>query len=78
MALTPVQRRSLVAKTQKAFKVGERRVCRTMRFARSTIRYRSVAEEQVSLRIRIRELANVHISWGYQRIWIKLRAKVGL
>lgn len=44
-----------------------------MCFARSTIRYRSVANEQVSLRNRIRELANVHVSWGYQRIWIKLR-----
>ncbi len=40
---------------------------------RSTVRYRSVADEQVSLRMRIRELARVHVSWGYQRIWVKLR-----
>jgi len=41
--------------------------------ARSTIRYRSVADEQVSLRMRIREIAGVRVSWGYPRIWVKLR-----
>lgn len=40
---------------------------------RTTIRYHSVADEQVSLRMRIRELAGVHVCWGYPRIWIKLR-----
>ncbi len=41
--------------------------------ARSTIRYRSVADEQVSLRMRIREIAGVRVSWGYPRIWVQLR-----
>ena len=56
-----------------AFGVSERRVCATLCLPRMTIRYRSVADEQVSLRMRIRELANIHVSWGYPRIWIKLR-----
>ncbi len=59
--------------TRTAYSVSERRVCETMCLPRSTVRYRSVADEQVSLRMRIRELARVHVSWGYQRIWVKLR-----
>ena len=39
----------------------------------STIRYRSVADEQVSLRMRIREIAEVRVSWGYPGILVQLR-----
>ena len=56
-----------------AYEVSERRACSTFCVARSTIRYRSVADEQVSLRMRIREIANVRVSWGYPRIWVQLR-----
>lgn len=56
-----------------AYDVSERRTCLTFCLARSTIRYRSVADKQVSLRMRIREIAEVRVSWGYPRIWVQLR-----
>jgi len=71
--LTPAAQRHLVNRTKVAYEVSERRACSTFCVARSTIRYQSVADEQVSLRMRIREIANVRVSWGYPRIWVQLR-----
>ena len=71
--MTPVQRRDLGRQTQLAYDVSERRVCKVFRFARSTIRYKSVADDQASLRMRIREIAEVRVTWGYPRIWVQLR-----
>lgn len=63
----------MVRKTQAAYSVSERRACRVLRAPRLTQRYRSIKDEQAALRLRIREIAGVHATWGYQRIWIKLR-----
>lgn len=56
-----------------AYRVSERRACRVLAAPRSTHRYQSVADDQACLRKRIREIAEQHASWGYPRIWIKLR-----
>jgi len=71
--LTPDQKRTLARQTQTAHAVSERRACSTLCVPRSTLRYKAIANDQASLRMRIRDLAGVHVSWGYQRIWIKLR-----
>ena len=55
------------------YKASERRSCRVLRIARSTQRYRSVADEQANLRIRIRDLAHARVSYGYRRIHIMLQ-----
>src|SRR3712207_7679682 len=53
-ALPISKRRALVTFLQVGFKIGERRACRVLGFSRSTIRYRSRAQEQNPLRIRLR------------------------
>jgi len=63
----------MVKKTQSAYAVSERRACRVLSAPRATHRYESVADDQAALRSRIREIAGVHVTWGYPRIWIKLR-----
>lgn len=63
----------MVKKTQSAYGVSERRACEVLRHPRATHRYASVKDDQAALRSRIREIAGVHVTWGYQRIWIKLR-----
>ena len=52
---------------------SERRSCRVLQLARSTQRYRSVADEQAALRIRIRDLAQARVSYGYRRIHVLLK-----
>ena len=63
----------MVKKTRSACGVSERRACRVLRAPRSSQRYLSVKDDQAALRSRIKEIAGVHVTWGYQRIWIKLR-----
>lgn len=63
----------MVRKARMAYQVSERRACRVLGQARATQRYESVADDQAVLRGRIREIAGVHVTWGYPRVWVKLR-----
>ncbi len=63
----------MVRKARMAYRVSERRACRVLHQARATQRYKSVKDDQAVLRSRIREIAGVHVTWGYPRIWVKLR-----
>ncbi len=55
------------------YSVSERRVCQVLACARSTYRYQSIADEQAALRIRIKDLAQARISYGYRRIHVLLQ-----
>jgi len=63
----------MVEKTQSAYGVSERRACDVLRHPRVTHRYQSMKDDQAALRSRIKGIAGVHVTRGYQRIWIKLR-----
>ena len=63
----------MVRKTELAYSVSERRACRVLAHPRATHRYESVRDDQAVLRSRIKEIAGLHVTWGYPRIWIKLR-----
>jgi len=52
--------------------VSERRACGVLAFRRSTARYESVADEQAALRIRLRDLAQARVSYGYRRLQVLL------
>ena len=70
---SPARRRELVAWTREASQLAERRACRAIGMARSSVRYVSQKPEQPVLRARIRELAAIRIKAGYQTIWALLR-----
>jgi putative transposase len=53
--------------------VSKRRACGVLEFQRSTCYYRSVADEQAALRIRLRDLAQARVSYGYRRLHILLQ-----
>jgi putative transposase len=55
------------------FGVSERRACSVIGCHRKTYRYRSRAQEQIALRIRLRELASVRVRYGYRRLQTPLR-----
>jgi putative transposase len=54
------------------FGVSERRACGVARLARSTQRYRSSKDPQNALRVRIREMAQARIRYGYRKIRVLL------
>jgi len=53
--------------------VSERRVRGALSFRRSTCRYQSVADEQAALKIRLRDLAQARVIYGYRRLHILLQ-----
>jgi len=70
--VTPRARRDAVR-----FLVGqglsERRACRVLAVARSTVQYQARPDRNVALRARIGELAERHPRYGYRRAWAVLR-----
>ena len=50
------------------YQVGERRSCRVLCVARATYRYRSHLDPRTELRMRIREIAQARVRYGYRKI----------
>ena len=71
--VSPVLRRDAVRWARTAYRVSERRACRVLGVARSTVRYRSVRRSDDILRRRLRELAGVRVSYGYRQLHTLLR-----
>ena len=71
--VTPSRRREVVSHLRSAFDVSERRACRTVGMSRASYRYRSVADPQHELRLRLRDLAASRVRYGYRRLWLLLR-----
>ena len=57
---------------QVSYRVSERKACNALGFARSSNRYKSTADRQDFLRIRLRDLAAVRVNYGYRRLHILL------
>ena len=63
----------MVSHLRSAYGVSERRACRTVGMSRASYRYRSVADPQSKLRVRLRDLAAARVRYGYRRLWVLLR-----
>lgn len=71
--MKPAQKRAAAQYFRVGFRVSERRACRLAGVARSSYRYRSVADDQTALRLRLRDLAATRVRYGYRRLHILLR-----
>src|SRR3981189_2250014 len=50
----------------------ERRACRVLRVPRATYHYRSCLDPRTELRMRIREIAQARVRYGYRKIRVLL------
>jgi putative transposase len=57
---------------QVSYQVSQRKACCALGFSRSSHRYKSIADRQDFLRIRLRDLAAVRVNYGYRRLHILL------
>lgn len=72
--MTPAQRRAAVTYAQEAYGLSQRRACRLVDCARSTIRYqRWHRRDDTALRTRLRNLAAQRPRFGYRRLHVLLR-----
>ena len=55
------------------YRVSQRRACQVARIPVSTFRYQSTQEPQTALRLRIREIAQARIRYGYRKIRVLLK-----
>jgi putative transposase len=72
----PAQKRAAVQFFRTGFQVSARRACRVVGVSRSTWRYRSQAQDQTVLRLRLRDLAATRVRYGYRRLHV-LRKREG-
>lgn len=71
--MRPAHQRAAVAFVQEQFGYSQRRACRLVQTARSTVRYRGRRQDDEALRTRLRELAAQRPRFGYRRLYILLR-----
>ena len=55
------------------YQVSERRAVRAARFCLSSIRYESCRDPLTALRLRLRELAQTRVRFGYRRLLVLLQ-----
>jgi putative transposase len=58
---------------QSTYAVSERRACQVVTAARSSCRYQSRRDDQMGLRIRLRDLAAARVRYEYRRLHILLQ-----
>ena len=61
-----------MAEARQGYRVSERRACAALAVARSVVRYRSVKDPDLGLRMRLRELATSRVGYGYRRLHVLL------
>ena len=71
--MKPVRRREVVRHYQDVFEVSERRACKAMGFGRASHRYQSRRDPAVELRMRLKEVAEARVRYGYRRLHILLQ-----
>ena len=68
----PSRRGPMVERLVGSFQVRERRACRVLCLPRATYRYRSCLDPRTELRMRIREIAQARVRYGYRKIRVLL------
>jgi putative transposase len=63
----------MVEYLQAGYRVSVRRACKVIPLGRTTHYYKSTADPQTVLRIRLRDLANARVRYGYRRLHVLLR-----
>jgi putative transposase len=71
--VAPARWRETVAWSLVAYRLSQRRACRALEVARSSVRYIGRRPPQTALRRRLREIAEVRLHYWYRRMHVLLR-----
>jgi putative transposase len=76
--MTPTVRRQTVGELCASHEgLSERKVCKVLGWSRTSVRYRAAANPVPKARETLQRCALEHPSWGYRRLWRKLRSQLG-
>nr|WP_108820637.1 IS3 family transposase [Pseudovibrio sp. Alg231-02] len=71
--LKPARKRKLVDEVREAWKVSVRKACHALKVDRSLYTYKSRRGDQAALKLRIKEICETRIRFGYRRVHVLLR-----
>lgn len=71
--IRPSRKRSLVDDLIKRFGASFRQACAVLQLSRSVYYYQSVAQDQTLLAMRIKEITEVRVRYGYRRVHVMLQ-----
>jgi putative transposase len=71
--MTPSRKREWVPELMRRFGASERQALRMVGMSASLFRYRSTAREAGALRLRIKEITDTRVHYGYRRVHVLLR-----
>jgi len=71
--LRPARKRELVDHIRSDWKVSARRACDTLRVERSLYAYKSKRGDQASLKLKIKDICEARVLYGYRRVHVMLR-----
>lgn len=72
-ALKSARRRALIDEVQRVWKVSIRKACSALRIERSLYTYKQKRGEQAALSLRIKEICETRVRYGYRRVHVLLR-----
>jgi hypothetical protein len=72
-SLRPSHRRELVPELMQRFGCSQRNALRVVQMSASTYLYRSVARDATALKLRIKEITEPRVHYGYRRVHVMLR-----
>jgi putative transposase len=73
----PSRRGPMVERLVGSSLVSKRQACRVLRVPRATYRYRSYLDPRTELRMRILEIAQARVRYGYRKIRVLLNRRLG-
>src|SRR4029450_7303080 len=71
--LKPVKQQEVMTYLMGRYEVRQRRACRVLQATRSLVYYRSRKDPLTALRLRMREVAQTRVRFGYRRLRVLLQ-----
>lgn len=71
--MRPSQRRALVPELMQRFGCSQRNALRVVKMSTSTYLYKAVKKDESALKMRIKEITDTRVHYGYRRVHVMLR-----
>ncbi|SIT64999.1 putative transposase [Burkholderia sp. b14] len=71
--MKPSRLRELTTDLMQRFGASQRQVCKVLKLSRSVYSYQSIARDSSAIMLRIKEITQTRVHYGYRRVHVMLR-----